>query len=233
MGHAISSREIEFHVKNVPMEKANNEWVQATKEHDNDNDETMLEKRPLSVTNNSITRQSFDNMTGLQSNLLDQDLSLLKLKELRRKSFRYQATWFLNVSSAGASPEKCEFVRRIEQKCNEIESSNDGESVLDEFTAHRLLEYSNNACTVPEFRAFVEGIYGSKKRRVSLAELLIYIFDDDWKKLVDSPDCYDLIAERRASENLEELKLALKKLIDTARDGAIAVKDARREEVII
>ena len=64
------------------------------------------------------------------------------------------------------------------------------QSVLDEVTAHRLLEFSNSACSVPELRNVIQGIYKNKKRRVSLAEAewLIYAFDDDWTKLVNSPD---------------------------------------------
>lgn len=174
-------------------------------------------------------------MTGSPSEKADDDHALTKLKELRRKSFRDQAMWFLNTSSAGENPESCESVRRIEQKCNEVESKpgDDGEKVFDEFTAHRLLEYSNNACSVPEFRNFIEGIYGNKRRRVSLAELLIYAFDENWQKLVNSPDCYDLIAERRAREHLNDLEFELNRLKIVARDSAKAAEDARQAEVSI
>jgi hypothetical protein len=163
----------------------------------------------------------------------DNDPALTKLKELRRKSFRDQAMWFLNASSVGENPEKCESVRRIERKCIEVESksSYDGEKVLDEFTAHRLLEFSNNACSVPVFRSFVESIHGNKRRRVSLAELLIYVFNDDWRKLVDSPESYDLLAERHARDHMNELNMELKMLIDAAQDGARAAEEARQAEV--
>ena len=154
-----------------------------------------------------------------------------KLAELRRKSFREQAMWFLNTSSVGESPEKCESVRRIEQKCTDIESSNrDDENSLDEFTAHRLLEYANNPCSAPELRSFVDGIYGSKRRRISLAELLIFTFGDDWRKLVNSHGC-NLLAERSARESFDKLKMELKNLMDRARDGARAAEDARQAEV--
>ena len=174
-------------------------------------------------------------MTLSPSVKADDDPALTKLKELRRRSFRDQATWFLNTSLVGNDPEKCESVRRIEEKCsNEVKSkaSDDGEIVLDEFTAHRILEYSNNACSVPEFRNFVETIYGNKRRRVSLAELLIFVFDSDWKKLINSPECYDLLAERQARECVEELKMELDKLAEAARVSARAAEDARQAEVI-
>lgn len=164
------------------------------------------------------------------------ETALIKLQELRRKSFRDQAMWFLNTSSAGENQEKCESVRRIEQKCETIESNpsgDDEEKVLDEFHAHRLLEYSNNPCSAPELRNWLDSIYGSKRRRVSLAELLIFIHGEDWKKLIDSPACYDLIAERRAKDHVDELKTELKRLIDAARDGAKAAEDARQAEVSI
>ena len=76
-----------------------------------------------------------------------------KLIEVRRKSFREQAIWFLNSSEAGDDHGACEMVRSIEQKCSssiEIETeaaSPREEYVVDEFTAHRLLEFSNKPCT--------------------------------------------------------------------------------------
>ena len=174
-------------------------------------------------------------MTLSPSVKADDDLALKKLNELRRRSFRDQATWFLNTSIVGNDPEKCEGVRRIEEKCsNEVKSkaSDDGEKVLDEFTAHRILEYSNNACSVPEFRNFVEGIW-NKRRRVSLAELLIFVFDNDWKKLINSPECYDLLAERKAREYVEELSIELEKLAEAARVSARTAEDACQAEVMI
>ena len=72
-----------------------------------------------------------------------------KLTEVRRKSFRDQAIWFLNSSEAGDDPEKCDLVHKLEQKCASVESTGSGkeESVVDEFMAHRLLEFSNKPCT--------------------------------------------------------------------------------------
>ncbi|KAL3785867.1 hypothetical protein HJC23_008755 [Cyclotella cryptica] len=172
-------------------------------------------------------------MTASPSATADDSPALSKLKELRRKSFRDQAIWFLNTSSVGENPEKCECVRRIEQKCLEVEKRSESEeSVLDEFTAHRLLEYSDTPCTVPELRNFIEGIHGNKKRRVSLAELLIYAFDDDWKDLINSSQCNDFIAEKHATEDLEKAKMELSRLMNAAKDGAQAAEDARQSEVI-
>lgn len=161
-----------------------------------------------------------------------QDDALSKLNELRRKSFRDQAIWFLDTSSVGDHPDKCESVRRIEQKCADMESKpSDGEEkVLDEFTSHRLLEYSDCACSALELRNFVDSIHGSKRRRVSLAELLIFAFGEDWKELIQSP-CNDLLAERRARDHLDELKAELKTLTDKARDCARAAEDACQAEV--
>jgi len=74
-----------------------------------------------------------------------------KLIEVRRKSFRDQAIWFLNSSPAGESLEACALVQKIEQKCCATVDIGSGhhekESVVDEFMAHRLLELSNKPCT--------------------------------------------------------------------------------------
>lgn len=74
----------------------------------------------------------------------------VKLAEVRRKSFRDQAMWFLDSSDAGEDPEKCEAVHKlVVQKLEHpsIASPEKGESVFDELTAHRLLEFLNKPCT--------------------------------------------------------------------------------------
>ena len=73
-----------------------------------------------------------------------------KLTEVRNLSFRDQAIWFLNKADAAYDPASCELVRAISEKCCNFPIKNDveGESVVDEQTAHRLLEYSNKPCTM-------------------------------------------------------------------------------------
>ena len=70
-----------------------------------------------------------------------------KLIEIRRKSFRDQAIWFLNSSDAGDDPEKCELVRRIEGKCEPFQTDSGNESLVDEMAALRLLEFANKPST--------------------------------------------------------------------------------------
>ena len=70
-----------------------------------------------------------------------------KLLEVRRKSFRDQAIWFLNNSDFGDNIEVCELVRSMEQKVSSEAKDQHDLSVMDEFTAHRLLEYSKKPCT--------------------------------------------------------------------------------------
>ncbi|KAL7546212.1 hypothetical protein ACHAWF_009551 [Thalassiosira exigua] len=150
-----------------------------------------------------------------------------KLVEVRRKSFRDQAIWFLNSSEAGEDPDKCELVRQIEQKCSSIETDQEHESAVDEFTAHRLLEFSNKPCT----RNFMESAPSSSSpRRISLAELLIYQSGYDWKKLVNKPQCHNVLAERDARDELEKAKEELDKLTEAAKNAARAAEDAHQSE---
>jgi len=67
-------------------------------------------------------------------------------------------------------------------------------------------------------------------RRISLAELLIYQFGYDWQKLVNKPECRDLLAERDTREELKSAKTDLNKLIDAAKNAAQSVDDARQAE---
>jgi hypothetical protein len=78
-------------------------------------------------------------------------LSLFESNKLDRFvvfGWRRQAIWFLNSSEAGDDQEKCELVHKLEKQCSfSSASSEEGESVLDELAAHRLLEFSNKPCT--------------------------------------------------------------------------------------
>ncbi|KAL7532668.1 hypothetical protein ACHAXR_004772, partial [Thalassiosira sp. AJA248-18] len=104
-------------------------------------------------------------------------------------------------------------------------------SVVDEFTAHRLLEYSNKPCTSNDLRQFTERISkGSGARRISLAELLAFYFGYDWQKLANKPECRDILAERDARDELEKAKAELNKLTGAAKHAAIAAEEAHQSE---
>ena len=69
-----------------------------------------------------------------------------KLNEVRRRPSRDQAEWFLNSSKSGKDHETCELVRKMQQRFKSIETGS-GDSVVDELTALRLLEFVNKPCT--------------------------------------------------------------------------------------
>ena len=165
-----------------------------------------------------------------------------KLVELRRKSFRDQAIWFLNASEAGSDQTKCELVREIERKCDNLSAdSNEKENVIDELMAHRLAEFSTKHYSqhlpgvddnvVTGLREFMEETNNkSNTRRISLAELLIYQFGYKWKELVCSPESFDLLAEKKAREELDQAKNELNKLTEAAKKAAQFAEDARQSE---
>ena len=66
-----------------------------------------------------------------------------KLNEVRRRPSRDQAEWFLNSSKSGKDHETCELVRKMQQRFE----TGSGDSVVDELTALRLLEFVNKPCT--------------------------------------------------------------------------------------
>ena len=66
-----------------------------------------------------------------------------------------------------------------------------------------------------------------------LLSLCFALFDNDWKKLINSPECYDLLAERKAREYVEELSIELEKLAEAARVSARTPEDACQAEVMI
>lgn len=156
--------------------------------------------------------------------------ALAKLSELRKKSFRDQAIFILDSSDAGNDIEKCNTVRNMMQQCGDAHLKGD-EIVLDDFTAHRMLEASNTPCTSTELRAFMESIHGKNSRaKISLAELLMIHFGYDWRELISSLGCL-FAEEKRAREELDVAKAELNRLTESAQNAARAAEAAHQAEV--
>ena len=60
---------------------------------------------------------------------------------------------------------------------------------------------------------------------------MIYQFDYDLQKLVNKPDCRDLLAERDARYELDKANAELNKLAKAAKSAARAAEDAHQSEV--
>jgi len=161
------------------------------------------------------------------------------LGAIRQSNLKDQAIWFLNVSSYGHNDDSCEQVWRLHKKSVELEGRGEVCSDLSEFNAHRLLEFSKKAKTVKELRSFLEKVNHKHGQnvRVSLVELLIFIFDEDVESLSKIRSGCDGESLAEATAGLEILKTTLEYAIsetnkakERAKEARCAEEDAAKEE---
>mmetsp|Transcript_17129 Transcript_17129/g.22241 ORF Transcript_17129/g.22241 Transcript_17129/m.22241 type:complete len:392 (+) Transcript_17129:555-1730(+) len=161
------------------------------------------------------------------------------LEAIRQSNFKDQAIWFLNVSSYGHNNDSCEQVWKLHKKSVELEGRGEVCSDLSEFNAHRLLEFSKKAKTVKELRSFLEKVNHKHGQnvRVSLVELLIFIFDEDIESLSKIRSRCDGESLAEATAGLEILKTTLEYAIsetnkakERAKEARCAEEDAAEEE---
>lgn len=161
------------------------------------------------------------------------------LEAIRQSNFKDQAIWFLNVSSYGHNNDSCEQVWKLHKKSVELEGRGEVCSDLSEFNAHRLLEFSKKAKTVKELRSFLEKVNHKHGQnvRVSLVELLIFIFDEDIESLSKIRSKCDGESLAEATAGLEILKTTLEYAIsetnkakERAKEARCAEEDAAEEE---
>lgn len=143
-----------------------------------------------------------------------------KLEQVNQLKYREQAIWFLNSTDLGNDLDDCEKTWIIHQKCVEFDKKNEDGSRFDKFTAHRILESCTKAFTSHEVK---DQYVFSGKKKVSLAELLMFTFGVDFRKAVNL-DCSDWKEQREAEQKLEDCK---KMLEDSVNAKAKAAKDAK------
>lgn len=146
-------------------------------------------------------------------------------EEVRRLRYRSQAIWFLDSTGVGKDIEQCEEVWRIHKKCVQLDEKKEEGAYLNEFNAHRVLESCSRAIFPSEMRNFLVSVNPeySKAKKVSLAELLILIYEVDWKNAVRQK-CLDWEAKKEAEDKLDE---ATKKLEEATKAAERAATDAK------
>ena len=156
------------------------------------------------------------------------------LDHVKRLKFKDQAIWFLNVTSFGLDNESCEQVWQLHKKCAELDRRGEDGTELDEFNAHRLLEYSNQAKTVKELRHFLAQFYSlhDSNHSVSLVELLIFIFRVDVVKISNLGTEENTIALQEAVAGLKVLKATLDYAITEANKAKQRAEDSKKAEEV-
>jgi len=154
-----------------------------------------------------------------------------KLKVLCARTYAKQAIWFLNAHFARIEKEKegPELFWRYVGKCVELDEKKKGDGCeLDEFQAHRFLEFFNEPMTVVQLRDQIRTIGINKFNFIPLVHFLITKFHVDWHELVNAPQGSDAEIEKaqqlldNAKNRVAELQKAIADL--NAQEKAYAKK---------
>jgi len=137
-----------------------------------------------------------------------------KLKNLCQKTYKQQCVWFLNAYWGKISAEKDgpETFWRYALKCAEFDEKKKAEgNELDEFQAHRFLEFFHETLTVVNLRDQIRSIGINKFNLIPLTHFLIIKFKANWNELVNAPQGSDEEIQR-AQQLLDDAKQRLAEL---------------------
>jgi len=156
------------------------------------------------------------------------DLELLS--EIKKKSYKDQAIWFLNSYDEDLSESKtCELVWKMHKKCAEIdELKEEGSCLNNEVAAHRVLECSGAPATDFDLRKFLAEI-NPDYSMISLVELLLFHFNVSWRHIVNVPPWYDGKSVVNSQNALIKAKEWLESAVNAekkSRDDAETAKNA-------
>jgi len=143
-----------------------------------------------------------------------------RLDNLIIKTHKEQAVWFLNAFWEEFAQKEAEKVWSFVHKAVELDEAKRAEgSDLDEFQAHRFLEFFKETLTVQAMRDKLRstGAIVGQVKRVPLTHLLIFKYNADWHTLVNAPQ-----------GSREEIAKAQKMLDEVSE--AFAAAEARNQE---
>jgi len=157
------------------------------------------------------------------------------LKDITERTFKEQAIWFLNVSFCGEDKECCEKVWQYHKKCVVLHKRRENGNNLNEFDAHRILEYSQKAKTVRELRywltKFIPEVHGhciESDLKVSLVELLLFIFEVDLNSIAKTALSGNGCEIEEASAGVEVLKTTLDYAISESEKAKERAETAKK-----
>merc|ERR1712232_1267827 len=154
-----------------------------------------------------------------------------KLNALCEKTYKEQAVWFLNAFWEEFAQKEAERLWGYVHKCAEIDAEFHGEgSGLDEMVAHVFLEKFAETLTVRELRAKLRstGAIGESERpkKVPLTHYLLFRYNVDWHKLVNSSQGDNSAEIAKAQEMLNQVTAAFQEAQRTATAAAQALLEA-------
>lgn len=159
---------------------------------------------------------------------LTKDLTLLS--EIRKKTYKDQAIWFLNSYKDSHKLDICEFVWKMHKKCVDIDELKEyGCRLNNEVAAHRVLEHSGAPATNLDLRNFLVEL-NTDYTAISLVELLLFHFNVSWRHIVNAPACYDTKSIKNAQNALQKAKEKLENAMNAEIKSRNDAEMAQRAE---
>jgi len=154
-----------------------------------------------------------------------------KLKDLSSRNYKAQSIWFLNAFWKILQEKEAENVWNYASKMQELDKDKAKEgNQLDEFQAHRFLEYNKETLTVLQMREALFKIGIEKAKYVPLIAYLIFKYNSDWHALVNATQGDNQEEVARAQQMLQQVQKDFEEVQKTADLAAQREKEARVAE---
>jgi len=159
-----------------------------------------------------------------------------RFSELTRMHYIDQAKWFLNGFWANGASDEAESVWKYTHKCIELDEKKKKEGCeLDEFQAHKFLEFLGETLTVVALREKLRKIDMDANGKMALLEYLAFKYGKTVQQIIDAPQGDNQDEVNEAQAKLEAVQAALndlqKQLADqqTALDAQKSAEEEQRK----
>jgi len=154
-----------------------------------------------------------------------------KLRDLSTRPYKFQAIWFLNAFWKTLQEKEAENVWNFAMKMVELDKDKAKEgNQLDEFQAHRFLEFQKETLTVLQMRESLAKVGVEKAKFVPLVAYLIFKFNSDWHALVNATQGDNQEEVNRAQQMLKQVQEDFQAVQKTAELAAQREQEAKAAE---
>jgi len=155
-----------------------------------------------------------------------------KLQDLQSRPYKAQAIWFLNAYWDNISNEAERFWKYAHKLAElDLQKGKEGNEV-DEFLAHKFLEFFQETLTVREMRDNLRetGAIKAAPKYVPLIHYLIFKHKVNWKELVNASQGGNQKEIEEAQRLLDEVQVLFKECDAKAAQAKAALKEAEARE---
>jgi len=152
-----------------------------------------------------------------------------KLLEITRMKYADQAKWYLNGFWKEGAEAETENVWKYTHKFAELDEKKKKEgNELDEFQAHKFLEFLGETLTVIQLREKLRKIDVDNNGKMALLEYLAFKYGKTVQAVIDAPQGDNTEEVNAAAEKLQAVQDALTELVQELEQQQQALSDQKR-----